>query len=561
LDSVIVLCYYLFIYLFIYLFFSIINVSGRMMLLRLIFLVLATAAFGRKINDGVQLLLNQFDTIKELGKQLLDDTSPLVPSPLFPDYDFWKFIPQFEARLIPGGSTATWASPCFGKNVGSAVLSDDNKSIKVNIVSSKAQQLTSCYDSYMSGFVAHLNIKNRVTSNKLNEVTTTYTIPIPDDVTSSELWDLNTKGVRILRYFVPGFEAYSSLLSTIELFGGEFFQAVPPAVAKKNIDFLAKYAKVQVNPRDPSLNFVPDENEVKSGDAFYIMRLDGLNPMLAWAMGSTTGHVTTALWIDGQLYVCESTTESSYWPTDYIQKTPYRTWIQQTQAADMQVVWAPLSDAARKTYNETAAVEFFKANEGFNYGFQAMLWAWIDTAKGNFPCLPPDYSTNCLGWEVLELLVSVVDRHIHQIGDLMWNSAMARRLNLPDGLRTSDLWYQASLQGLTSIELAEKPELDTYLYNTTRYDEPAVGKAMVCCVLVCNMWKAAGMFGELSDQINCGEQTNYDDYALTIHAESYRQIVGSYSLELVDFRTQDFYAHMHENCAALPPTYERAPGC
>jgi len=143
----------------------------------------------------------------------------------------------------------------------------------------------------------------------------------------------------------------------------------------------------------------------------------------------------------------------------------------------------------------------------------------------------------------------------------MWNPAMARRLNLPDGLRTADYWYQASLQGMTSTDLIQKPELDTYLYNTTRYGEPAVGKSMVCCVLVCNVWKAAGVFGELADDINCGEQTNYDDYALTIHADTYRQIVGSYSLELIDFRTQDFYAHMHEKCAALPPSYQRAEGC
>jgi hypothetical protein len=35
--------------------------------------------------------------------------------------------------------------------------------------------------------------------------------------------------------------------------------------------------------------------------------------MLAWAMGSTNGHVTSALWMDGQLYVVESTVKDSYW--------------------------------------------------------------------------------------------------------------------------------------------------------------------------------------------------------------------------------------------------------
>jgi hypothetical protein len=35
--------------------------------------------------------------------------------------------------------------------------------------------------------------------------------------------------------------------------------------------------------------------------------------MLAWAMGATNGHVAGALWIDGQLYVVESTIKDSYW--------------------------------------------------------------------------------------------------------------------------------------------------------------------------------------------------------------------------------------------------------
>jgi hypothetical protein len=39
---------------------------------------------------------------------------------------------------------------------------------------------------------------------------------------------------------------------------------------------------------------------------FGILRMDGLDPMLAWGMGATTGHVVTALWIDGELCIVES---------------------------------------------------------------------------------------------------------------------------------------------------------------------------------------------------------------------------------------------------------------
>lgn len=83
-----------------------------------------------------------------------------------------------------------------------------------------------------------------------------------------------------------------------------------------------------------SVNLVNiSEAEVHSGDFLGVIRLDGLDPMLAWAvsagahmlaflivlffkMGSTTGHTTVALWIDGELYICESTVKDSYWPTN-----------------------------------------------------------------------------------------------------------------------------------------------------------------------------------------------------------------------------------------------------
>ena len=39
---------------------------------------------------------------------------------------------------------------------------------------------------------------------------------------------------------------------------------------------------------------------------------------------------------------------------------------------------------------------------------------------------------------------------------------------------------------------------------------------MVCCVFVCRLWKAAGIFGDVTDEINCGEFQNTDDYGMGI---------------------------------------------
>ena len=61
-----------------------------------------------------------------------------------------------------------------------------------------------------------------------------------------------------------------------------------------------------------------DESLIHSGDFFGILRLDGLDPMIAWGMGSMTGHTTIAHRIDGVLHVCESQIKSSYWDTNGI---------------------------------------------------------------------------------------------------------------------------------------------------------------------------------------------------------------------------------------------------
>ena len=43
------------------------------------------------------------------------------------------------------------------------------------------------------------------------------------------------------------------------------------------------------NGSNEDTSYIPDPSLVKSGDTFDILRLDGLDPMIAWAMGSATG--------------------------------------------------------------------------------------------------------------------------------------------------------------------------------------------------------------------------------------------------------------------------------
>jgi hypothetical protein len=61
-----------------------------------------------------------------------------------------------------------------------------------------------------------------------------------------------------------------------------------------------------------------DEDLVHSGDFIGILRLDGLDPIIAWGMGSVTGHTTIAHRIDGVLHICESQAKGVYWDVNGI---------------------------------------------------------------------------------------------------------------------------------------------------------------------------------------------------------------------------------------------------
>ena len=92
---------------------------------------------------------------------------------------------------------------------------------------------------------------------------------------------------------------------------------------------------------------------------------------------------------------------------------------------------------------------------------------------------------------------------------------------------------------------------------------------MVCCVFVCNVYKAAGLFDAIEggrDAMNCGEQTNADVYALDIFepdATKTVQFSGEFELALwPPPGSRPRYAHMNERCPSLAEDgYAHPDGC
>jgi len=291
-------------------------------------------------------------------------------------------------------------------------------------------------------------------------------------------------------------------------------------------------------------------------------------------MGSTTGHTTVAMRSpNGTLYIAESTAKDSYWPVNGIQITPFDEWILQARKAAYQVVHAPLSPANVEIFNATAAWAKFFELQGLDYGYYNMLYGWIDTLTSNYPCVPPTY-TQCLQWQHVEILFGVISRLI-PFGDRLFLQAFNIRLGT-SGLDWAEIMMTAAQKGLAMDSLSTVVEEDSWVYQTTRYNQSTVGPSMVCCVFVCNMWKAAGLFGDLTDEINCAEQTNFDIYSMNIFDSNYVrppqcvkadpnnqlcQLEGLYTLNLNGYNTRPLYAHEDETCPSLPPAYQRPSNC
>lgn len=477
---------------------------------------------------------------------------------------YFRFIPIYEGSILPGDSEGiSWTGGCFQKSSASVKVSEEkNTDLVVTFeVENPVNEL--CSDFYLLVTMENFHLPEFFDRGS-HEIRWDMS-----NASEAELYDIDVNGIRVFRFLDTRTKVVEWVYKTAELFLPAllFGPSVPTATAESNLEFLQEYANVTMPPRDIQVVAL-NASQIKSGDFLGVIRLDGLDPTLAFGMGSHTGHTTVALWMEGELYICESTTNSKYWPTNGIQRTPYEQWLQQAAAADYNVVHLPLSAEASAMFNETAAIEWVNLVLGMPYGFHNMLFCWIDTFSSNYPCLPPDYSSQCLHPYLVQVLAGLVDRFVPKVSDSMWNQALNKRLET-EGLCTAEAAYVAlKNRNMTFQELLMIPEQDTWYYSD--------GYSMVCDVFVCSVWKAAGLFGNLTDSIQCTEFTNWDAYSLNIFDHDYVrpvqcvqvdpddefcQLLGKYRMSLPGYNSKNPYPFMAQTCPTEPPSYIKPPNC
>jgi hypothetical protein len=306
--------------------------------------------------------------------------------------------------------------------------------------------------------------------------------------------------------------------------------------------------------------------EFHSGDMLVILRLDGVDPLIAWGTGGTTGH--TAIFVDFPEgpYICESTDAPNpnkpYWPPPYgIIRTPFDQWMTQAMAADYNVNLIPLKPELRAQLDVSAMIQFFEEVQGMPYGWHNFIFTFIDSEWNNLP--------RPITPALFEVVMGVAERMIPITKKGSVYNMLIQGLNhrLNSNCTTLQCIYDIidpmnkTLTAVTAI-----PEQDSWRYEGNL--------SMVCDVFVFSMLKAGGI---IDKNIQATEQTPKDVYQMNIWDVEWErpalckeadpslpfcQLMGNYSLIIPGFNQYALYDNMNEHCACIPPQYYRGPfGC
>jgi len=134
----------------------------------------------------------------------------------------------------------------------------------------------------------------------------------------------------------------------------------------------------------------------------------------------------------------------------------------------------------RAKFNTTAAYEWFKSVEGLPYGYHNFIFGWVDTPDKNLPPITD--------MEFIYVAFAVLHNLIPSGINSLIGEALNKRLGTTN-LSLYDIAMKASEKNLTIGDLFAMVEKDEWVYSD--------GYSRVCSAFVANIYKAAGLFGDL----------------------------------------------------------------
>ncbi|PWA91547.1 hypothetical protein CTI12_AA087740 [Artemisia annua] len=468
-------------------------------------------------------------------------------------------LPSFVgAASIANNSGLTWKGSCFYEN--SAWLELHNKTGTqfgggtLHIKVSNAHSWT-CMDIYVFATPYRVTWDYYFISRE-------HTLEFDEWSGKAEYEYVKRKGVAIFLMQAGMIGTLEALWEVFPLFSNTGWGE------NSNLAFLTKHmgANFEARPEPWVTNITVDD--IHSGDFLAISKIrgrwGGFETLEKWVSGAYAGHSAVCLRDpQGKLWVGESGHEDEE-GQDVIALLPWDEWwnFELTEDdANPHIALLPLHPDLRAKFNETAAWEYAQSMIGLPYGYHNLIFSWIDTISDNYP--PP------LDANLVASVMTVWNQMQPAYAANMWNEALNKRLGT-EGLELPDILVEVERRGSSFAELLTIPEQDDWVY--------ADGKSTSCVAFVLEMYKEAGLFGDLSDEIQVTEFTIKDAYTLNFYENNssrlpkwcnegdtvelpFCQIKGKYRMELPGYNTIEPYSHMTEHCPSLPPDYSRPDYC
>ncbi|KAL8237716.1 hypothetical protein R6Q59_018797 [Mikania micrantha] len=468
-------------------------------------------------------------------------------------------LPRFVgAAAIANNSDLQWKGSCFYENT--AWLEFHNKSGSefgggtLHIKVSNAHSWT-CMDIYLFATPYRVTWDYYFLSRE-------HTLEFDEWSGKAEYEYVKRKGVAIFLMEAGMIGTLEALWEVFPLFTNTGWGE------SSNLAFLKKHmgANFEARPEPWVTNITQDD--IHSGDFLAISKIrgrwGGFETLEKWVSGAYAGHSAVCLRDpQGKLWVGESGHEDEE-GQDVIALLPWDEWwdFELTKDdANPHIALLPLHPDLRSRFNETAAWEYAQSMVGLPYGYHNLIFSWIDTVSDNYP--PP------LDANLVASVMTVWDQMQPAYAANMWNEALNKRLGT-QGLELPEILVEVERRGSSFAELLTVPEQDDWVYTD--------GKSTSCVAFVLEIYKEAGLFGDLSDQIQVTEFTIKDAYTLNFYENDlsrlpkwcnegdtvdlpFCQIKGKYRMELPGYNTIAPYPNMTESCPSLPPEYSRPQYC
>lgn len=467
-------------------------------------------------------------------------------------------LPTFVGAASAANSHPQWKGACFYNNT--AWLEFHNKT-----------------GSQFGGGTLHLKVSNAHSWTCMDlyifatpyRVTWDYYILAREHTLEFKEWESKAEYEHVKRSGVSIFLMQAGVLGTLQALWDVFPLFTNTAWGESsNVGFLKKHmgASFEERPQPWVTNISSDD--IHSGDFIAISKIRGrwgaFETLEKWVTGAYAGHTAVCLRdSEGKLWVGESGHEDEE-GQDVIVILPWDEWWDfelNKDGANPHIALLPLRADLRAKFNETAAWEYARSMTGRPYGYHNLIFSWIDTLSGNYP--------SPLDAHLVASVMTIWNQMQPAYAASLWNEALNKRLGTK-GLGLPEVLVEVERRGSSFGELLAIPEQDDWVYSD--------GKSTSCVAYVLEMYKEAGLFGELAKSIEVTEFTIKDAYTLNFFETNlsrlpkwcndgdtiklpFCQVRGRYRMELPGYNTMDIYSHMNERCPTLPPKYYRPRGC